>query len=77
MSWILVWAFLGYSGTLETRIPFASVKEVVLNSESQCQEALASQLNVNDTRYIIAHGDGKLVCVQVPLKWDIAAGKIR
>lgn len=72
-SWILIWMYLGYAGNLETRIPFAAVKEVVMQSEAECQEALRVQLNVNDTRYMIAHGDGQLVCVQIPpgkeLKW--------
>ena len=77
MSWILVWVFLGYSGNLEVRIPYAVVKEVVLDSEDECQKALVHQLDVNDTRYMIAHHDAKLVCVPLPGRWDIQGDKFK
>lgn len=75
-SWVLMWVFLGYSGNLETRIPFASVKEILLDSRDECERALQQQVNVNDTAYMMAHGDGQLVCVPVPVKWDVISGKI-
>jgi len=64
--WILVWMFMSYSGDLSVQIPHASVESVVMSSQSMCEDALAHRLDVNDTRYMIAHDHARLLCVQVP-----------
>lgn len=64
--WVLLWVFWTPSGTLETYVRMAAVEEVVLSSKSECEAALAKQMNVNDTRFMVSNQGDRLVCVQIP-----------
>lgn len=66
--WVLLWVYLSYAGNLTTRIQYAAVKDVVMSSHAECERALSIQLEVNDTRYMIAHDDARLLCVEIPPK---------
>lgn len=63
--WVLIWVYLSYGDDLSTMLPRASTKSSIINSKENCEKQLEEQLDVNDTRYMVKHGDGQLLCVEL------------
>jgi hypothetical protein len=44
----------------------AAAHQYVMDNEALCKAVLEQRLGMNDARYMVAHGEGRFVCVQIP-----------